>query len=211
LTTDRRDAREEQKGMNPGEMMERWIRSLYPNDIHTARFGFALIGLGTLIVIVFSLGGVGSFVTITPQIGISVFAVAYLMAQFIERIVEPFSEAGQKEKRPERKPFGDTRLIKYLRKKGAIDEGEESILDRMKTKRVISMWGLTSFLGILLCYGTVGLFELSGIHFDSAVIGSRTISGHAFDSMFSGVIVGGGTKPLHDLISYIQMQKDQGS
>jgi hypothetical protein len=212
LTTEHADPRGAQEDTKPEAMMGKWVRSMNPKDIHTARFAFELIGAAVVIVVILSLVGVGSFVKIIPQAGISVFAVAYLMAQFIERIVEPFSEAGQDEKRPEGKPFGDSNMIKYLRKKGAAaDERERNLLDRMKTKRVISMWGLTSFLGILLCYGTVGLFELSGIHFDPAPLGSSTIGGHAFDSMFSGVIVGGGTKPLHDLISYIQLQKDQKS
>jgi hypothetical protein len=181
--------REEQKETKPEGMMEEWIRSIDPKDIHIARFAFVLIGFASLTVIILSLFGVGSFVTITPQMGISVFAVTYLMAQFIERIVEPFSEAGQgeekekkKKKRPEKKRFGDTRMIKYLsRKKGGTDEVEQTVLDRMKTKRVISMWGLTSFLGILLCYVTVGLFELSGIRFDSAGLGRYIVSGHALD------------------------------
>jgi hypothetical protein len=182
--------------------------------IHTTRFGLVLIILAIVLVVLLSMAGRGPVVTIQLKEGISVFAVFYLMAQFIERVVEPFSEIKRpmKEKTDPKKKantgalFSDTERIKILRKEVDItpDEEKETELDKLDAKRVIAMWGLTSFLGILLCYFTVGLFEVVGVSFHSLAVAGRTITGHTVDSILSGMIVGGGTKPLHDLIGYIE-------
>jgi len=186
-------------------------------EIHTTWFGLSLILLATVLVVLFSLAGRGPFVTIQLKEGISVFAVSYLMAQFIERAVEPFSEIKLR-KKSEAKLFSDTERINNLRetinnlseKKGS-QEAEKKLaekeLDKYEAKRVIALWGLTSFLGILLCYFTVGLFEIVGVSFQPLAVASRTITGHTFDSILSGMIVGGGTKTLHDLIGYIEKEK----
>jgi hypothetical protein len=84
---------------------------------------------------------------------------------------------------------------------------DEKLLYKYNTKRVISLWGLTSFLGIFLCYFTVGLFEIVGISFQSFAVLGGTITGHTVDSILSGMIVGAGTKSLHDLIGYIEKEK----
>jgi hypothetical protein len=166
-------------------------------DYHTIRFGLALILVASIFVILNSLIGVGPVVTIQISEGITAFAVAYLMAQFIERAVEPFSDASI---------FGDTERIEKLRKKKKRSPEEDLELDKSDTKRVCVFWGLTSAWGIILCYFTVGLFEVVGVFFQPPVEGAA-ITGHAIDSIFSGIIVGGGTKPLHDLISYLQKAK----
>lgn len=191
--------------------------------IHTTWFGLFLILLAIVLVVSLSLAGRGPVVIIQLKEGVSVFAVLYIMAQFIERAVEPFSEKKLPKKDTTAKPeantralFSDTDRINILREK--VDrtpdeekELEEKELDKLVTKRVIAMWGLTSFLGILLCYFTVGLFEVVGVHFQPLAIANSTITGHTIDSILSGMIVGGGTKPLHDLIGYIEKEKNAKS
>jgi hypothetical protein len=68
---------------------------------------------------------------------------------------------------------------------------------------MLSLWGFSSFLGMILSYFTVGLFAIVGMTF------SGGLWGHAFDAILSGVIIGGGTKPLHDLIEYLQAPKSK--
>jgi len=181
-------------------------------EIRTTWFGVLLILIAMCLVVFLSLAGRGPVVSIQLKEGISVFAVSYLMAQFIERAVEPFSEI-KLQKKSEAKLFSDTEMIDDLRemidslseKKGKLEA--EKKLEKYEAKRVIAMWGLASFLGILLCYFTVGLFEIVGVSFQPLAVASRTITGHTFDSILSGMIVGGGTKPLHDLIGYIEKEK----
>lgn len=162
--------------------------------------------LGILISILLSLAGVGSFVSFLPTPGVSVFAVTYLMAQLIERIIEPFSEHSLGKKRSPTKFFGDTNRIKELRQNPHRTNGEEEELSKMESKRVYAFWGLTSLMGIILSYLTLGLFGLAGITFKSIALGSASITGHTFDSILSGIIVGSGTKPVHDLISTLEKQ-----
>jgi hypothetical protein len=199
-------------------------------NIHTGWLGLLLIMIAIFLVCLLSLAGRGPVVVIQLKEGISVFAVSYLMAQLIERVVEPFSEKKlqanvTKTDGNTRALFGDTVRIESLREKVVrirekreprekeLEEKrlDEKLIDKYNTKRVIAFWGLTSFLGILLCYLTVGLFEIVGVSFQSLAIGGRTITGHTVDSILSGMIVGGGTKPLHDLIGYIEKEKNPKS
>lgn len=190
--------------------MEKKESAVGLEEIHTTWFGLSLILLAIALVVSFSLAGRGPVVVIQLKEGISVFAVAYLMAQFIERAVEPFSEIKIRENTGA-KLFSDTERIEDLRmeKKKSATEDEE--LNRLEAKRVIAMWGLTSFLGILLCYFIVGLFEIVGVSFQSLAVGNGIITGHTVDSILSGMIVGAGTKPLHDLIGYIEKEKNTKS
>jgi hypothetical protein len=139
--------------------------------------------------------------------GITVFAIFYFIAQLIERIVELFSnlpifgkpiqidqykleadllEAALKEKL-KTKSFKD---LKEETKELTIITRNKDCLER---PRVIRLWALSSFLGILFSYFFVGLLNISGISIP-----------HIWDSLFSGIMLGGGTKPLHDLIGYIE-------
>jgi hypothetical protein len=65
-----------------------------------------------------------------------------------------------------------------------------------KKRRTVTLWFLASTIGILLCYATTGLFEIINISF--------SIDSHLVDAILSGLVVGGGTKPLHDLISSVE-------
>lgn len=164
------------------------------------------------------------FTNFTPKEGLSVFAIAYIQAQFIERIVEPFSEV----KITRKGLFGKTDEIITRKRKIATnklkmeslalkpdmrhevdsleDESnkESKVYDKESAKRVYSFWGLNSLLGMILVYFTVGLFETLGANFSI-----NAAQGHFWDALFSGVVIGGGTKPLHDLIGYIQNQKEK--
>jgi hypothetical protein len=94
------------------------------------------------------------------------------MAQFDERVVEPFSN------------------IRWF---GNQDDPNN---DAQKKARAVSLWCLASGIGIVLCYVTIGLLQVVGVSFSLS-----TLNGHFWDAIISGFIVGGGTKPLHDLIN----------
>jgi hypothetical protein len=183
------------------------LKKVKLEDIHTSWLAVVLILIACVSVIILSLAGMGTGISITAKSGISAFAVAYLMAQVIERAVEPLSEK-KVQGDSTAKLFGDTDQIKALRNLGdkrTTQQKEE--LEKWNAKRAIAIWGVTSFLGIFLCFFTVGLFDIVGVTFQPVAIAGRTITGHTFDSILSGMIVGGGTKSLHDLIGYLQAGK----
>ena len=219
---------------------------------HEAIVGIALILIGIVIILVLSRANVKPVISGTVGTGIDVFAVLYIDAQFIERLVEPFSESstvnkgllgstktinqekknvkderdnvnaysnkmsriqtahpGQKLSVEDEKSLSDLQDSKTLSEK-AIDSANKKI-DMETTKRVISFWGLTSLMGMVLVYFTVGIFSTVGLTVSNLTISGTTILGaHGFDAIISGVIVGAGTKPLHDLIGTLQ-NKSSGS
>lgn len=206
---------------------------------HTARIGIALLVFGVVFILFISAAGAKSAIeNVVPKEGISVFAVAYILAQFIERIVEPWSE----KKVTGKNLFGDTNEIKNAKEKiiqiqefvknlgitkvnllmqnqltDHVDaqltkshkeiKNENDKLEKESSKRVYTFWGLTSLMGMLLVYFTIGLFETAGITFQNVSFYGLNFTGHALDSILSGVIVGAGTKPLHDLIGYLEKAK----
>ena len=127
------------------------------------------------------------------------------MAQVVERVVEPFSNSsalftesqkgnGQNNAAKggnDAEPAGDP-----PNDKGGANTGGD---DTTQYRRTVGLWFFASALGIILCYSTVGFFQMVQITFNGA-----GTYGHALDSVLSGVIVGSGTKPLHDLIGYIE-------
>jgi hypothetical protein len=100
----------------------------------------------------------------------TIFATLYILAQGVERLVEPFSVW---------KLFGDP----------STTDG--------KRKRTIWLWVVSSAIGILACF-------IFNVDFFSAakVVGGTTPP--PLNIVISGIIVGSGTKPVHDLITSIQ-------
>ncbi len=74
------------------------------------------------------------------------------------------------------------------------------VVDKIRRDSAVVAWGVASFLGIVLC-GLFGLYMLRLIGF--------TAVPKQVDIVISGLAVGSGTKPLHDLISNLQKAKEQ--
>lgn len=155
--------------------------------------GFIVLIIAFVIVLVLFFVGVGSpLKSYAPTAAsASIYAIFYLLAQFDERLVEPFSNTrwfgysssdqtddSQKKAAPNAKP-----------KTTPVD-------DATKQARIVALWCFASGIGIVLCYVTVGLLQVVGV----TAAGSSNL-GHLGDAVFSGLIIGGGTKPLHDLIN----------
>jgi hypothetical protein len=75
----------------------------------------------------------------------------------------------------------------------------QRVVDRIRRNTAVIAWGLASLLGMVLC-GLFGLFMLRLIGFPDVP--------KEVDIVISGLAVGSGTKPLHDLISNIQKAKE---
>lgn len=117
--------------------------------------------------------------------GISLFALLFIMAQALERLMEPFTEFVPHQEKP------DEEAIKA-------DPALKNQVKEMERQRAVFIWGVTSLLA-MLASAYLGVFLL------------RTIGATAVplwvDIAITGLAVGAGTKPLHDLIQRIETSK----
>jgi hypothetical protein len=97
--------------------------------------------------------------------GFSAFAVYYLAAQTIERVLEPFT----------------------------------GLFPTDDTVRTLYLWSVSTIIGMIVSAG-LGLYFLTSI-----LAAGSTIPLWA-DLGFTGFVIGGGSKALHDVISYINGQ-----
>jgi hypothetical protein len=171
--------------------------------------------------------------TFTPADGFTALAPFYILAQSVERLVEPLTNLdafGKAADAGNGGGGGDADVTGHLAanpagnltKKAALaardlalkalanataDESDakaddaaqaQAQVDRIRRNRALLGWGIASFLGIVVC-GLFGLqlIALTGMHVNKYV-----------DVVITGIAVGSGTKPLHDLISNIQKSKD---
>jgi len=130
----------------------------------------------------------------------SLFAVFYIVAQAMERFVEPISElslAG----------FGGSRKDKERqRDKAMVDEDAGGAADaqaeanQIKANTKVAIWGIASFCSMLVS-GAMGLYLLE-------TIGVKGVP-EWLNILITGLAVGGGTKPLHELIKLIEKKSDE--
>lgn len=144
---------------------------------------------------------------------ISLFATFYITAQIVERVVEIFSELGflgKEKKAIELNRRKITTLQKMLDKKieGGASVGDPTIegiekeitlleneKGALESKRIIFLGAIASVIGVALCWLVgIGFFKTVGVA-ESVVW---------WDKIMSGILVGSGTKPLHDLIAKIE-------
>lgn len=171
-------------------------------------------------------------VTFAPMDGVSAFAVFFLAAGIVERILEPFSaglvratpqksgedpKSGDATKQPQTAARGTDRFaalgktksealtdkVRALQSglddpstdpKSAIKQAaaEQSTADQAVVNGIFLIWSVATLLAVFLTfYFNLSLPKALGVK------GTDT----GFDLFLTAVIVGGGTKPLHDLIS----------
>jgi hypothetical protein len=153
--------------------------------------------------------------TIVVATGFTSFAVIYIVAQAIERFLQPISEIwGKPEQVEEAKQTVAAKksLVELAAQGDATQkaEKEEAVaqkeLDYRKLERATFFWAIASVLALLVC-GALGLGLLQSV---SQVDGGNVKPWfQAFDVIVTGLAIGAGTKPLHDLISAIQKAKEK--
>lgn len=148
--------------------------------------------------------------------GFSVFAPLYIAAQAIERFLEPFAARWNNttaEKLALKKARGHKARLESKAAQGVTLEmleaadGEvanrEGQLAKAKSKRAIPLWAAATALALIVS-------AILGLGLIEAV--SKTPPGSEFirtvDVLLTGIAIGAGTKPLHDLISRIEKAKD---
>jgi ElaB/YqjD/DUF883 family membrane-anchored ribosome-binding protein len=197
---------------NPPEVDVTTRKSFWEKNPHETTTSIAIIGILLLYLIAYIASPFRITVTTTTTIqGVSIFAVFYLFAQLSERVTEVFSDevSGKSStKVDENKTNIDVAKSRIdARIKADSNSYVEDLKKEISTlaqstdyetqKRAVALWVVASAVGVLLTALSLGFFQLIGL----------TWMPHVWDSFISGIIIGGGTKPLHDFISYIQTQK----
>jgi hypothetical protein len=153
----------------------------------------------------------------TPASGISVFAPLYILAQAIERVIEPFTslipskapddKGKDKNDHPIAKGTSVRKDVAAHNVNLALVDGDakqasdwQATVDQIRENTAVIAWTTASVLGMALC-GLFGLFMLRLVGFTDVP--------KQIDIIISGIAVGSGTKPLHDLISNLQEAKNE--
>lgn len=133
-----------------------------------------------------------------PGPEISLFAPLYILAQGIERLLEPFTPAFGSAEGKTKKEAVNERDQALAEANLNLCAKKQALVNRIRRNRAVIVWGAASLLAMLAC-GAFGIRLLSAAKFDVPAF---------WDIALTGLAVGAGTKPLHDLISNIQKAKD---
>lgn len=142
--------------------------------------------------------------TIALASGLNVFALFYVLAQAEERLLEPISwrllaKEDHVKKRDQKLAGAENDPTPANLTAAANAQAE---LDKRRANRVVVFWAIATGVA-LFSSGYFGLYFLT-------TIGLKGVP-HAFDIVVTSLVIGGGTKPLHDLITRIQQSKDKSA
>jgi hypothetical protein len=130
--------------------------------------------------------------------GFTALAVLYIVAQAIERLMQPATEltAGAKAKKEAKEE---------IRKGENTLANKEKVL-QIEADRAVCFWAVATILALAACL-VLGLGLIQSI----AAIGGGDVPSlfKAVDLLITAIAIGAGTKPLHDLIGTIQNSKQK--
>jgi hypothetical protein len=151
----------------------------------------------------------------TPADGFSALALFYIVAQAVERIIEPFTgfvtapaaEGGGSAKKPEAEAMRAAAIASAYsaadstEKQDKIDVAAKwhKVVEEIRNNTKIYAWGFATMLGGLAS-GFLGLYLMRAV--------GATATPVWLDVAVTGVIVGGGSKGLHDLIKNMEKAKE---
>lgn len=149
-----------------------------------------------------------------PLAGFNTFAVMYVVAQAIERLEDPFvpflgrAKIASNDKSGGASTVGQRKAIADRDKavvaaindpsKAATAANAQRTVDQVRANLTLLMWGTSSALA-MIASGWFGLYLLKDIGVVSVPLW--------VDSAVTGLAIGAGTKPLHDLISNMSANK----
>lgn len=181
-------------------------------DVLPDRLAVGLTGLAVLVGI-----GVAWYYrqpSFTPTVAFNAFAVMYIIAQAIERISDPLTPFLGRAKpadepkakaidQPTAKTRRDLAVVNALMKPGDLPAATKAAqtqrnVDQIRANLTLLMWGVNSMLA-MLASGLLGLYLLK-------TVGMTNVP-TLVDIAVTGLAIGAGTKPLHDLISNISASK----
>lgn len=179
-------------------------------ETHKADLGYSLAGLGLACVgWIVGTNLVSQDPTFKAAAGISVFALVYVLAQGVERVVELVLSVIDSMASKAGKEVATTTKAKALKAVAAAPPATAASADKEKALSAESdthalAFGLALGIAFIACgYFEVGLLGMIGVTGMESWV----------DRLTSGLIIAGGSKPLHDLISKIEKskQKDEQS
>lgn len=157
--------------------------------------GFIAVALGTLIAYLLN-KAVEPAVPALAE-GLSPFAAVYVAAQALERLLEPLSPWIRGNEKKEAK----VQLMRALADNDSpAQAGAQRMLGAVRADRAVVFWAVATVLAMVLSAST-GLFLL---HLIGVTGGPSWL-----DILVTGLAIGGGTKPLHDLITRIEKSKEK--
>jgi hypothetical protein len=153
--------------------------------------------------------------------GVSVFAAYYVVAQVIERLQEPFApwigrtktDEGTTVDQPTAKATRDSKVAEARKVAANPSKTEDQVaaagVDAAKAQRTVDQIRVN--LTLVLWASSSSLAMLASGYFGLHLLKAVGIQGSAgwLDILITGLAIGGGTKPLHDLISSITEAKTE--
>jgi hypothetical protein len=133
----------------------------------------------------------------------STFGALFVFAAAVERVLEPFSRwmPGRAEQERYEKAVADMENGVP----GATNAAAhyKAAVDSARASRGVIMWGLATAIATVLSAG-------GGFYLLRALSANPNWSGVAVwvDALVTGLVVGSGTKPLHDVITKVQRQSN---
>jgi hypothetical protein len=181
-----------------------------------------LVALGVLFGTMLYNGG--PEVTFTPPTGVGIFALFYILAQVIERIQEPFAPYLGTTKATDPEDTNKTRVVNQRDARASLDIATADAatnstdatkakaaataqrnVDQVRANATVIAFGVASLLAML------GAGLLEALLLETVGVEGLGSSGENViwvDVLVTGLAVGAGTKPLHDLISNIKESKE---
>lgn len=155
--------------------------------------------------------------TVTNPVGsLTIFAVFFVVAAAIERLMEPFAgllpdKADKNKKAEDDKSAAESARAEAEtagsdeKKKKKEEEARKKDADAQGSTdfvfgETIGFWALATILGFVAS-------AMLKLYLPYAV--GITTGGRAIQVLATGLIIGGGTKPLHDLVGYMTAAKDK--
>jgi len=170
-----------------------------------------------------------------PSSDYAVYAGLFIMAMAVERVLEPFSglfvpSTKRKKAKSSVKAAhvakvqasnADAATVAAARHQAAVAKKETH---RSQATRAVLMWATASVLAMLAC-ASLGIFLLRSVETPASAASASTTTtvltaspspgpspaknpNRVLDLLITGLVVGAGTKPLHDLITQIQTSSD---
>jgi hypothetical protein len=134
----------------------------------------------------------------------SVFALLYIAAQATERVIEPLASflltTDDMKGEMETALAGAMNAPGDAAKWGAAAEAKER-LDQRQRARAYVLWAAATVVG-MLASASIGVYLIAAVTLDQT-------PSVPVDILVTGLVIGGGTKPLHDLIARIESAKEK--
>ncbi|MGE5830846.1 MAG: hypothetical protein ACM30G_21140 [Micromonosporaceae bacterium] len=155
-------------------------------------------------------GGLGAMmvdIMVNPPVfraqgGMSVFAALFVFAAAVERLLEPITRwmPGRGEQQRYEQAVAD--MENGVPGATQAVAQHKAAVDRARASRGVLMWGLATGVATVLS-AAGGFYLLRMINVDPS---GWSVVPPWLDALVTGLVVGSGTKPLHDLINRVQRQ-----